>query len=59
LESSNQRIEITSTTIRLNSDNSTLDIFIEEVMNDYQNAGSQICIALNKFIEQSVHQNLF
>ncbi|CAG8789990.1 21549_t:CDS:2, partial [Gigaspora rosea] len=52
-ESSNQRLEITSTTdlfeqnkeinnsvveISNNSDNSTLDIFVEEVRNDYQNA---------------------
>ncbi|RIB12588.1 hypothetical protein C2G38_13360 [Gigaspora rosea] len=50
LESSNQRIEIISTTD--NSDNFTLDIFVEEVRNDYQNAGSQFCVALNKFIEQ-------
>ncbi|CAG8592386.1 14373_t:CDS:2, partial [Gigaspora rosea] len=59
LESSNQRIEIISTTINNsvvgtsdNSDNFTLDIFVEEVRNDYQNAGSQFCVALNKFIEQ-------
>ncbi|CAG8836584.1 28514_t:CDS:2, partial [Gigaspora margarita] len=66
-ESFNQRLEITSTMdsfeqneeinnsaveISDNSDNSTLDIFVEEVRNDYQNAGSQFCAALNKFIER-------
>ncbi|CAG8782197.1 16852_t:CDS:1, partial [Cetraspora pellucida] len=35
-----------------NFDNTTLDIFIKEVRNNYQNAGSKFCSTLNKFIEQ-------
>ncbi|CAG8723072.1 16960_t:CDS:1, partial [Cetraspora pellucida] len=50
-DSFEQNEEINSSAIG-HTDGSTLDTFIKEIRIDYENAGSQFCAALEKFIER-------